>query len=75
MPRSPTSTNALEPKALAQRLHLIGHGAGIARIARIHLHRHGTALAVGQHSVDDDRQPLLAIPVMAEQGQRTTLPV
>lgn len=58
-----------QPELLPQLLHLIRHRRRIARIPGIHIHRDRTPLPVRQQSPDNDRQSLLAIPVMAVLSQ------
>ena len=62
---------AVQSEAVFQRFDLIGNGGGITGIAGIDADGDRTALMVGEHPVDDDRFPFLAIPVMAELGKGT----
>jgi hypothetical protein len=54
---------------------LIRDGAGVAGVAGIDLHRHGTSFGIGQDAIDDDRPAGLAVAVMAVPGQGTGLPL
>ena len=54
---------------------MIRHGRRIAGVPRIHLHGHRASLRVGEHAVDDDREAVLPIPVMAELRQGTGPPL
>ena len=72
MPRSPTEDDAGQAESLAQLVHLVGHGRGVTRVARIDLDGHGPAGLIGEQSVEDHGQ-LLAVAVMPEASQGTGL--
>jgi hypothetical protein len=59
-----------QSEALPQLLDLIGDRGRVAGVAGIDLDGDRTALTVGEQSVNDDRPPFLAIPIVTEAGQR-----
>ena len=59
-----------QAELLAHLVHLVRDRCGISGIARIDLYCYWSPLRIGQHSVDDDRQPLLSISVVTQACQR-----
>ncbi len=60
----------LDAEALAQALHLGQEGGAVGHVALVHRHRHRAAARVGEQPVVDLQQPLLAVAVVAQLGQR-----
>ena len=69
----PHQHHPLEPEAMAQGFHLVGHRDRIPRIARIGLHGYRAARPIRHHPVDDDGPAPLAVPVVAVAHQRRGL--
>ena len=61
-----------QAESLAELVHLVGHGRGVAGVPRIDLDSHGPPRLVGEQSVEDHGQ-LLSVTVMTEASQRTGL--
>ena len=59
-----------QAELLPHLVHLVRDRCGISGIARIDLYCYWSPLRIGQHSVDDDRQPLLSISVVTQACQR-----
>jgi hypothetical protein len=59
-----------QTKAGTELFNLVRDGCRIARIAGINIHRDWAAFGVGEQTVNDNRQPLLAIAIVAQAGQR-----
>jgi hypothetical protein len=51
---------------------LAGDGTGVRGVAGVDVQGDGAAVGVGEQPVDDDRQPLLAVPVVAVLGEGTS---
>ena len=60
----------LDAELLAQALHLGQEGGAVGHVALVHRHRHRAAARVGEQPVVDLQQPLLAVAVVAQLGQR-----
>jgi len=52
-------------------VHLVRHRGRIPGVSWIDTDRHWTPFAVSHDAVDDDRQPLLSIPVVTQFRKRT----
>src|SRR5262245_38352324 len=66
--------DAVQRKASAQRVDLVRHGRRVGRVAGVDVQGDGAAVRIGQQAVDDDRQALLAIAVVAVARQRAGVP-
>ena len=70
MPRSPTKRDGVDAEASLDLLDLRRHRLGIPRVAGEDLHGQRAAVLGAQQAEDDLQLAFLAVPVMAERGQR-----
>jgi len=61
-----------QAESLAELIHLVDHGRGVAGVARVNLDAHGPTRLIGEQSVEDHGQ-LLSVTVMTEASQGTGL--
>ena len=74
MPRSPTRTTWSRPKRSLSLSTWLVRVVGIGGVAGEHLDRHRTAVGGAQQAIDDLPLAALAVPAVAELGERTAAP-